>query len=181
MLPENLSTFGGSIARLFYVILWITGFFFVLVQGLLLLFVVGYRRREGRRAHYTHGNTALEIIWTVIPALILVGLTFASQRVWASIREARPDAATEIEVLAEQFAWNIRYPGPDGAFGTGDDLTTINQLHVPAGEPVLIHLTSKDVIHSFFVPQLRIKQDAVPGLDGRLWFEATGTRQLEIA
>lgn len=180
MLPPSLSTHAPAVDRLFYVILWITGAAFVLVQATLLIFLVRYRRRAGRAAHYTHGNNTLEIIWTVIPAIILVGLTIASQRAWASIKSAPPANALAIEVTGEQFAWNVRYAGADGALGTPDDVTTINQLHVPAGRPVAIHLRSKDVIHSFFVPALRIKQDAVPGLPGRLWFEVTRPAQLEI-
>lgn len=180
MLPENLSTFGGAIDRLFYTILGITGFFFLLVQGLLLWFVVGYRRRDGARAHYTHGNAVLEIVWTAIPALILVGLTVASQRVWASVKREPPLHALEVEVLAEQFAWNVRYPGADGLFGTVDDITTVGDLHVPVHTPVVVRLKSKDVVHSFFVPQLRLKQDAVPGLPGRLWFAATQPGQAVI-
>jgi len=84
-------------------------------------------------------------------------------------------------VTAEQFAWNIRYPGGDGRFETADDITTINQLHLPVQRTVLIHLKSKDVIHGFFVPQFRLKQDAVPGITGRLWVSATTTGNFEIA
>ena len=180
-LPEAVTTSGPDIDRLFYIILAITGAIFILVQFTLLAFVVRYRRRPGRRAGYTHGNLTVEIVWTVIPALILVYLAFHSQRVWAKVRGAPPPPDLEVEITAEQFAWNIRYAGPDGVFGSADDLLTINQLHLPVGQTVLIHLKSKDVIHSFFVPQFRMKQDAVPGLTTRLWVEATQAGQFEIA
>ena len=85
-----------------------------------------------------------------------------------------------MEVTAEQFAWNIRYAGPDGALNTPDDVLNINQLHLPAQRTVLIHLKSKDVIHSFFVPAFRYKQDAVPGLTGRFWVNAVKPANLEI-
>lgn len=180
-LPENVSAYGGKIDQLFWWIVAITGFFFFLVQGCLLLFVLSYRAQPGRKASYLHGNTAVEVIWTLIPALILLGLTIASQRVWVEIRGGKISASDlQLQILAEQFAWNIRYPGADGQFETADDVQTINQLHLPTGQPVVVNLKSKDVIHSFFVPELRVKQDAVPGLDTQIRFEAIKPGQFEI-
>ncbi|MBI3331078.1 MAG: cytochrome c oxidase subunit II [Candidatus Omnitrophica bacterium] len=179
-LPEAVTTTAPEIDRLFYVILGITGAVFLLVEATLLVFVVRYRHRPGRRAAYTHGSHVVEIVWTVIPALILVYLTFHSQSVWARIRGAPPPPDLEVEITAEQFAWNIRYAGPDGVLGSADDLLTLNQLHLPIHQAVLLHLKSKDVIHSFFVPQFRMKQDAVPGLTTRLWLSATASGQYEI-
>lgn len=180
-LPEGVSSVAPAIDRLFYIILWITGAVFVAVEGTLLVFLVRYRQRPGRRAAYTHGNAFVETIWTVIPAAILVWLAFYNQRVWSQVRGTPPPHDLEIEVTAEQFAWNIRYAGADGALNTADDITTINQLHLPVQQTVLIHLKSKDVIHSFFVPQFRFKQDTVPGLTGRVWLEAVKEGQYEIA
>ena len=182
ILPESASTYAPQVDRLFWVILWITGFFFFLVQACLLLFVLKYRHRAGQPASYTHGNMVVEVVWTVIPALILMALTVASQKVWAEIRfpKRAPAASEQVEILAEQFAWNVRYPGPDGQFNTADDVTTINQLHLPLGGPVQIDLRSKDVIHSFFVAEFRLKQDAVPGLPMRVWVEPTRAGQYEI-
>jgi cytochrome c oxidase subunit 2 len=154
---------------------------FVLVEGALILFLFAYRRKPGRPAGYTHGNHVVEIIWTVIPAAILIYLAFHSQQVWARVRGAPPPPDMEVEVTAEQFAWNIRYAGLDGQLNSPDDVTTINQFHMPVNKTVLIHLKSKDVIHSFFVPQFRVKLDAVPGLTGRLWVSATTTGNFEIA
>lgn len=180
-LPESINTTAPLVDHLFYIILWITGVVFVLVQLTLLLFLVKYRRKEGVRAAYIHGNTLAEIIWTAIPALILVGLTYQSQQVWAKVRGTPPAAGMHVEVTAEQFAWNIRYAGADGLLNTADDIVTINQMHLPVNETVLIHLKSKDVIHSFFVPQFRMKLDAVPGITGRLWVDAVKTGNYEIA
>lgn len=180
-LPEGVSTYAPAIDRLFYIVLGITGIVFVLVEATLLYCLIRYHGRPGRRAAYTHGNPLVEIIWTVIPALILVFLALYSQNVWSFIRGTPPPYTLEVEVTAEQFAWNIRYPGPDGRLQTADDITTINQLHLPVNQTVLIHLTSKDVIHSFFVPQFRVKQDAVPGVRGRLWISSTKTGHYEIA
>ena len=181
-LPPNVSSYGYQVDQLFWVIVWITGFFFFLVQGALLSFVLIYRAKPGKKAHYIHGNTLIEVVWTAIPAVILLVLTVASQKVWAEIRYPRfaPATSLQIELLAEQFAWNVRYPGPDSQFNTEDDVTTINQLHLPVGVPVLVHVKSKDVIHSFFEPELRIKQDAVPGMNNQVWIEATQSGEFEI-
>ena len=180
-LPEGITTTAPTIDRLFYTILWITGVVFVLVQGTLVIFLVRYRRRPGQRAAYTHGNFLVEVIWTVIPALILVYLALRSQHVWSEVRGTPPPPEFEVEITAEQFAWNVRYAGADGTFNTADDITTINQLHLPVNQTVLVHLKSKDVIHSFFVPQFRMKQDTVPGLTGHIWIKATKTGNFEIA
>ncbi|MBI2093192.1 MAG: cytochrome c oxidase subunit II [Candidatus Omnitrophica bacterium] len=180
-LPEGISTVAPEIDRLFYIVLVLTSVVFVLVQGTLLVFLVRYRRRPGRKASYSHGNYRVEVVWTLIPAIILIWLAFQNQRVWSKVRGTPPPADLEVEVTAEQFAWNIRYAGQDGAFNTQDDVLTINQLHLPIHQTILIHLKSKDVIHSFFVPQFRFKQDVVPGLTTHVWLSATKSGQYEIA
>ena len=178
--PENLSSVGSQVDRLFVVILWITGIIFLLVEAALLFFLLRYRHGAHPRAAYVHGHQTAEVIWTVVPAIIVTALALASQRVWAHVRGTPPPHQLEVEIVAEQFAWNIRYAGPDGRLHTTDDLETINQLHLPVGQVVLVHLKSKDVIHSFFVPQFRTKLDAVPGLTGRLWVQPTKTAQVEM-
>ncbi len=180
-LPEAITTTAPEIDRLFYCVLVITGIAFVLVEATLLVFLIRYRARPGRSATYTHGNSLVEIIWTVLPACLLLVLALRSQRVWARVRGTPPTPQLEVEITAEQFAWNIRYAGADGTFNTADDITTVNQLHLPVQKTVLIRLKSKDVIHSFFVPQFRMKQDAVPGLTTHVWISATKTGHYEIA
>ena len=187
-LPPNISTYyGPKIDHLFYLILFITGVIFVGVQGALVFFLFRYQARDGVKATYTHGNNRLEVIWTVTPAVILIFLTVWSQKVWSEIKGPAPTGAIPIEIQAEQFAWNVRYAGLDGKFGTADDIKTINQLHIPVGKPVRVRLTSigKDgkhpVIHSFFLPEFRLRQDVVPGMAIDVWFEATRTGQYEIA
>ena len=208
-LPENVSSQGVHVDRIFYVILVVTVAVFVLVQATLIVFLVKYRRRDGQRAAYVHGNNRLEIIWTAVPALFLGVLIFLSQRAWSEIRpakffrgaEARADVVL-IEVVAQQFVWNIRYPGPDGVFGrrnpalvsntnavgvdledpyARDDITRTNQLHVPVGKVVQIRMTSLDVLHSFFLPDLRVKQDAVPGMLVNIFFQVNKAGLYEIA
>lgn len=180
-LPEDVSTFGPAIDRLFYFIYYLTGATFVLVTVTLLTFLVLYRHRnDGRRATYTHGNNTLEIAWTIVPALILVMLAVMSKSQWDAIKKNAPPADIEVSVTAKQFNWEIQYPGPDGKFGTGDDYTVDNDLHVPVNKVVHVLLHSRDVIHSFFVPALRVKQDALPGREIVVWFEATKPGTYEI-
>ena len=180
-LPEAVTTTAPLIDHLFYVVLVITGVVFIGVQLTLVTFLIRYRKREGKPAYYTHGNLLVEAIWTVIPSIVLVWLALHNQRVWAQVRGTPPPSDMEIEVLAEQFAWNIRYAGVDGRLNTADDITTINQLHIPVQKTILFHIKSKDVIHSFFVPQFRLKQDAVPGLTSRIWVTTTTGGNFEIA
>jgi cytochrome c oxidase subunit 2 len=179
-LPENVSTYGGSVDGIFSLIFWITAITFVLVQTLMLIFLVLYRHREGRRATYTHGNTALEITWTIVPTLILVMLGFMSKAVWDEIRLTTPETDYVVQVTGKQFNWEMLYPGPDGKFGTDDDRMIENDLRVPVNTPVRIQLKAKDVIHSFFVPAFRLKQDTLPGRTIEVWFEATKTGRYEI-
>jgi len=179
-LPENVATYGAEIDRLFYFIYYLTGATFILVQVALLVFVVVYRARPGGRATYTHGNTQLEIVWTIIPALILGGLALASRSTWADIKSRQPATDFVLQVTAKQFNWEVAFPGPDGELNTADDVVMDNDFHVPVNKVVRIQLRSRDVIHSFFVPNLRLKQDAVPGRDIPVWFEATKPGKYEM-
>lgn len=184
-LSEPVSTFGERIDSIYYVILWITGAIFVLTEGLLVYFVVKYRRREGRRAHYTHGSAKLELTWTVIPFILVLVIAWVSAQAWleAKVPARTPVSADDLNlrVTAKQFEWNVTYPGPDGRLDTDDDFVKRNQLHVPVGRNVRIELTSDDVIHSFFLPDLRVKQDAVPGMMIPVWFSATETGEYPLA
>jgi cytochrome c oxidase subunit 2 len=171
-LPENVSSFGGDIDGLFHLIYVITATAGILVFAALIAFLVMYRDRPGRQARYTHGNTTLEIVWTVVPSLILVILTFLSVPAWSKIKMNVPATDFVVEVNAKQFNWQVTYPGADGKFGTADDKLFLDELHVPTNKPVKVLLKSQDVIHSFFVPSFRIKQDAVPGHTIQAWFDA---------
>src|SRR6266566_4831902 len=133
----------------------------------------------------TQDFTLAEVIWTTIPAVTMVALGLISNHYWVRIkgRNSVPANAYPIAIHAKQFEWQVTYPGADGQLGTPDDFTVRNQLHVPVGRPVVVHLSSEDVIHSFFVPVFRVKQDAVPGMDINAWFQATvpGTYELGCA
>jgi cytochrome c oxidase subunit II len=175
LLPEPLSSFAGRIDSLFMLILVITGIVFVLVEIALVAFVIRWRRREGGRAAFIHGNNRLEIVWTAATAVIVLALAFLSRGLWLDLKHPDhfPDPGLEVVVHASQFEWNVTYPGQDGIIGTADDFVRRNQLHVPVDVPVRVVLTAEDVIHSFFLPEMRVKQDAVPGMRIPTWFQAT--------
>jgi cytochrome c oxidase subunit 2 len=181
-LPPAASTFAGPIDGLFVAILVITGIALVIVEVGLVWFVVKYRGREGRKAYYTHGSTRAEVIWTAIPTVTVVALGIVSNYHWVRIkgRDAVPPNAYPVTIHGKQFEWQMTYAGLDGHAGTADDFTVRNQLHIPVNQPVVVHLTSEDVIHSFFVPEFRVKQDAVPGVTINVWFQATKTGEYEI-
>jgi cytochrome c oxidase subunit 2 len=181
-LPPGASTFVGEIDWLYDTILVITGIAFVLVEATLVWFLVKYRARPGRRAHYTHGNVKAEIIWTSVTAVVVVWIGLASSGGWHRIKgyDSVPQGALPLSILAKQFEWHVTYPGPDGKIGGADDFTVRSQLHVPVNRPVVATLQAEDVIHSFFVPQFRIKQDAVPGMHIRVWFQPTQVGTFEL-
>lgn len=180
-LPENVSTYGGDVDALFYVIYYLTTIVWLAVTAALVVFIIKYRRREGRKAEYSHGNTTLEIVWTSATFIIMIALALVSQPTWAKIKERAPAGDVTVEVTGKQFNWIIRYPGPDEQFGTADDLQVENELHVPVDKNIRLILKSSDVIHSFFVPQFRLKQDSLPGREIPAWFKATKTGKYEIA
>ncbi len=179
-LPESVSTYGPDIDYLFYLIYYMTS-----VAGLGVLIGLGYllvkyRARKGGRAIYSHGNVPLEIIWTIIPALVFVMLGVMSRSVWSEIRQTLPETNLRVRIVGSQFNWLMTYPGADGLLDTADDYSQENLLRIPVNRPVRAVLSSKDVIHSFFLPNLRFKQDSVPGRDIEVWFEATRTGEYEI-
>ncbi|HUA33306.1 MAG TPA: cytochrome c oxidase subunit II [Candidatus Binataceae bacterium] len=178
--PHDISTFGPQIDWLFELIFWIVMTVWIATMITMVIFLVRYRTRPGRKAEYIEGNSRLEIIWTTVTAVIMVSLAFLSRSTWADIKEHGPPGQVFYNVTAKQFNWEITYPGPDGKLGTKDDVTVENEMHVPVNQVVRIDLTSKDVIHSFFVPNLRLKQDAVPGRIIHVWFEATEKGTYEI-
>lgn len=182
-LPENVSTFGGAVDALFQQIYYLTLVVLILVLGILLYFLCAYRRGNGRTAEYSHGNTTVEIVWTALTFLAMLYLALASRPTWAIIKERPPPspAAFTAQVVGKQFNWIIRYPGPDRMLGTHDDLELENELYVPVDTDIWVMLSAEDVIHSFFVPQFRLKQDSVPGRDIPAWFRVTKPGTYEIA
>src|SRR5882724_11496782 len=159
LLSPSASSVGPSIDHLYNIVLAITGFFFVLTEAALIFFSLRYRAKPGRKAFYSHGSTPAEIVWTTVPAAILVALGIMSQNLWAKIRIPAnfPQPDITVQVLAEQWLWHFKVEGPDG------QVEVQNDFHIPVGKNVLFVLNSQDVIHGFYIPDLRINQDAVPG------------------
>lgn len=181
-LPPDVSESGHNIDHLFMFILWLTGAVFIATEGALFWFLWKYNAGSNRGpVKYTHGSHSLEIVWTILPAVTLLFIAIYQMNAWADAKmrnpsaflpDGRPDPnVVEIEVLARQFEWRLRYPGKDHKLGTPDDLFTVNDIHVPVGKTVLVELKSGDVLHSFFLPNLRVKQDAVPGMRIPVWFK----------
>jgi cytochrome c oxidase subunit II len=179
-LPEGLSTFAKDVDTVYYVIYYITGAVFILVTVVLVWFLIKYRFQPGRPAVYSHGSTALELVWTIIPAMVFIIIFLISQSTWARIKILAPPGDVEVRVTAKQFGWEFLYPGPDGKFDTADDKMLEGELHVPVDKVVRVYLRGKDVIHSFFIPVMRLKQDAVPGREIIAWFEPTKAGRYEV-
>ncbi|MGE0607803.1 MAG: cytochrome c oxidase subunit II [Pirellulales bacterium] len=183
-LPKDISTHGHQIDHLFNFILWLTGGVFVATEVVLFWFLWKYDRHANRQpVKYTHGSHNLEIVWTILPAATLLFIAIYQMNAWAEVKINKPDIPITVEVTARQFEWRLRYPGKDGKLGTPDDVHHVNDLHLPVDTEILIDLNSQDVLHSFFLPNMRVKQDAVPGMRIPVWFRAkeVGTYDLVCA
>jgi len=199
------SAHGVDIDRLIYTTLVVTGIVFVLVHLLIAAFVWRYADRGTGRAAYWHDDRTLELTYTLVPAAVLVTLISMGAVVWGRVHSPAPADAMAVEVRGEQFGWLFRYPGSDGVFGridparisrpgdpsnpmgldpadpaSADDIVT-RELHVAVDRPVRVRIRSKDVLHSFFIPAFRVKQDAVPGMTIEIWFTPTREGKYEIA
>ncbi len=201
-LPPVASAHGALVDRLFYSTLWITGAIFVLVHAFLGYLVWRHGARGDARAAHWHEHPRLELTYTLVPAVGLAVMVSMSGVVWSKIHRAPPADAIAVEVRGEQFAWQFRYPGPDGRFGrtdpklidlrrnpwgldpadpaAADDIVT-RDLHLVVDRPVRVRVRARDVIHSFFVAEFRVKQDAVPGMTVETWFVPTKAGVYEIA
>jgi len=183
--PQNVSTFGGDVDWVFKLIFYVVGFWFLLSEGALFYFIIRYRRKPGEAAFFNRGDSKRELAWLLIPAAIVLaldlGIDAAAGPVWDIVKGTPPPADVSVRLDAKQFNWEFTYPGPDGKFDTADDLKLENELHVPVGKVVQVRLNSLDVIHSFFVPALRLKQDVMPGRKIMAWFNATQPGTYEIA
>ncbi len=218
-LPEGHSTHSRAVDDLFYIILYITGFFFFLTEAILVVFLFLYSGEPGApkpaRAggwpgplkpleSVLHDSHRVEMAWTLIPALILLYIAFAQINTWADVKYQKnmPDfgkteaAPLQFDVSARQFEWRVRYPHPDRVkrwFDPGsrvkqdvrddyaafphtphaDDVYLVNEVHVWKDHPAVVYLSTRDVIHSFNIPMMRVKQDALPGKLIPVWFTAT--------
>lgn len=172
-LPVDISTHGHMIDHLFNFILILTGVVFIITELVLFWFMWRYDGQTSREpTKFMHGSHTLEVVWTILPASTLLFIAIYQMNAWADTKMRKPQIAPTVEVTGRQFEWRLRYPGNDGQIGTPDDVFAVNELHVPVDEEILIDLKSQDVLHSFFLPNLRVKQDAVPGMKQPVWFRA---------
>ena len=167
----------------------------IVTHFLLFLFAYIYRHNKNRRASFYHENDKLEIIWTVIPGLVLMGLIFNGWRHWVDITSAAPAEAEVIEIVGYQFAWAARYGGKDKEIGRSDyrlidaenrigidfsDKASMDdfmprEIYIPKGRPVKFEIRALDVIHSFFSPHFRMQMYAVPGMGTTFWITPSKT------
>jgi len=179
--PRYVSSYGGAIDGLFYMITWMVGITFVGTELVLVWFILRYSRNTSSKATYTHGSHVLEVCWTVVPSVLLLFIAFSQMKVWAHIKISPPDEDGQeysrerpmMQVYASQFDWRVRYPDEEGNFEGEDVVESAYDIYVPVDTKVFFDLRSRDVLHSFFVPVFRLKQDAVPGMSIPMWFEAT--------
>jgi cytochrome c oxidase subunit 2 len=233
-LPLNVSSYGGSVDLLFHFILFVTGFFFILTEALLVYFMFTYAGSPGKKEHvvdhqsaeepvgltsffkniarpvtvWIHDQHRLELAWSIVPGVILLIIAVTQIQTWLEIKDKssmpEPGKQTQqIEVSARQFEWRMRYPSAERMkswdekpalaedfrprrffdkesqqwitnYGQQeDDVHIVNEVHVWKDNKVLVHLATRDVIHSFYLPNLRLKQDALPGKVIPVWFKAT--------
>lgn len=205
-LPLTASAHGAEINHMLSLVHWLMLALFVIWTPFFIYVLIRFRQSKNPKASYEgakgKASSYLEIGVVLAEAILLVGFAFP---IWANLKHDFPpeDQSTVVYIVAEQFAWNIHYPGPDGVFGrqdiklvdadsnplgldkndpyAKDDIVTINELHLPVNKPVIVHLTSKDVIHCFNLPQMRVKQDVIPGISIPVWFKPIRTGDFEIA
>jgi cytochrome c oxidase subunit 2 len=200
--PPNVTVGGRHVDFILNIIFWLTAVVFILTQAVFIYYLIRYRRRPGAKAHYSHGNNFLEIIWTTAPVLIFLGLAIYSNRVWSDLHRDPPPDAIQVNISSFQFGWEMRYGGSDNQLGKievekisnenkfgvaeddphGKDDFISSELVIPYGKPIHILLNARDVIHSFYVPAFRIYQDAVPGRTiSWVWFEVEKPGDFELA
>ena len=201
--PPSISEFGNQIDAQFHRTLIITGIVFVLAQ-LGLALVIFRSRDHGQKASFFEGNSAMEFVWTLATVIMFVGLGLYGEHAWAEAHfQGAAPGALQLEVTGQQFAWNFRYAGPDGKFGgtkpelvsastgnplgldprdpTSKDDVVSPVAYVPTGHEVELIIRTQDVTHSFYVRELRLKQDAVPGMTIHMHFNATVPGEYELA
>jgi cytochrome c oxidase subunit 2 len=192
-LPENINEHGRVIDSLYYFILWLTGAIFIATGLALFWFLWKYDgERNASPVKFTHGSHTLEVVWSILPAITLLFIAIYQMNAWADAKLRRPilsvgkDGSDDVfkpplaRVTGRQFEWRIAYAGEDQKLDTPDDVHTVNDLHVPIDEEVVIQIESQDVLHSFFLPQMRVKQDVVPGMRQFVWFQANKSGTYDI-
>jgi cytochrome c oxidase subunit 2 len=166
LFPEQASTYAAEVDALYFFLLGLTAFFTLLIAGMIIVFMIRYRRRSPSEVPpQVEGSMRLELFWTIVPLIIAMFIFVWSAHLYTTWAQP-PEGSMEIFVVGRQWMWHLQHTRGQ---------REINQLHVPRGRPVKLTITSKDVIHSFFVPEFRVHMDAVPGRYTTAWFQATKT------
>lgn len=203
ILPEAASNHGERIDSMIWITLIITGIVFVITQALLFWFSYKYQEKQNRTAFFFPHNNKLEVIWTVIPAIVLTILVGFGLYYWFQITGEAPKDSQVVEVTGKQFNWEFRYAGKDNVFGkkyykevneaknnplgqiwsdpaNHDDIYTTGEMHLVVGKPVKLIINAKDVLHDVGLGHFRMKMDAVPGIPTTMWFTPKfTTRQMK--
>lgn len=179
------SSFAGQIDFLIIIIAILTGIGLLLAEGALFYLIIKFRKKPGVKGQYLAGETKEEKRWIAIPHKIIliadIAIIVLAINVWYTVKQDLPDAERTIRVIGQQWAWTFIHPGPDGKIDTEDDVALVDELHVE--KDVLYHfkLESRDVLHSFYIPVFRLKQDAVPGREITGWFKPTNTGEYDVS
>ncbi len=171
-MPIEASKFAREMDFVFYFITWLSVFFFVLIVGIMIFFMVRYRRRShiANVPCFTH-NTPLELTWTIIPLIMVIAIFYVGMKGYVKLRQP-PIGAYTVNVTGAKWQWSFSYPDNEGI--------TDDFLYVPVDRPVRLVMKSDDVLHSMFIPVFRVKQDVVPGRYTDLWFEATEPGEYDV-
>jgi cytochrome c oxidase subunit 2 len=183
-MPDNASSFGASIDQLMWLIT-VLGIPCLIIAETVLFIALARGRKQLRAAGHIKGNTWSQLRWVVVPVIIVLCLDLfidaRNAQAWHAIKESLPKQGLHVRITAQQFSWSATYAGPDGVFDTPDDVHLSGEVHVPVDTDVIFDLQSRDVLHSLWVPALRLKQDAVPGRTIHGWFRATTCGHYDIA
>lgn len=183
-LVASASSYSGDVDRLVLLITLIVGVWFIAVEAMFFWLIFRFRAKDGVRSQYITGKEKHLKRWINIPhTLILVFdiiIIVAAVRVWVKVKQTLPPPDRIVRVMSQQWAWTFTDPGPDNQLDTADDVRTTDELHVEVGKTYHFLLESKDVLHSFYIPAFRMKQDAIPGRMYTGWFKATKTGDYDI-
>ena len=178
------STFAGDVDWLVELVTWLVGVWFFATQIMFFWLMWRFRARDGVKSQYITGKEPHLKRWINIPHFLIllcdIVIIVAAVRVWVNVKQTLPPADDTIKVVGQQWTWAFQHSGLDGTLDTPDDVWTTDTLHVAEGKTYHFLLESKDVVHSFFVPVFRLKQDAIPGRTITGWFKPTRTGTYDI-
>jgi len=183
----RVSSYAGDIDRLFWLVTWLVGFWFVLAEGVFFWLIFRFRAKDGVKAEYITGEDKKHTRWISTPHMLVlvcdVFIIAGAVRVWYNVKQHVEPAQETVRITSQQWAWIFQHAGPDEQLDTADDVRTVNEMHLKVDTVYNYELLSLDVLHSLSVPVFRLKHDAIPGRTVRGWFkpQMTGTYDLQCA